>query len=697
VVSGSGNVLESPAAGQFRYLLAAMARPSDARIVRAYALSWFVGWSADQVATTADDALVPLQEQLADWAALLVDHAVADVLARVRTETGVVPRVLAAPDGDRNLTDLDHLAELLHGSVPRGMAGVPGLLAVLDATPDIAADADAEVDETVAARRIESEAVAVQIMTVWKAKGLEFPVVCLPGLWRLGKRQRPALVYTEPRTGHRMCDVSNGAPWPDDAAAGQRRGLTDAEEAGERLRLLYVALTRARHQTVVWWANAQGSNRTALAHVLFARRDGRIDADLFAGATVAVPGDSDTVASLQPLVAQAGGTIEVGVVHPDLRTDRWSGTGSSTGQAALGVARFDTVLDRSACRWSFSSMTAEALAHPADPDDPSLSDGGARDEQEDAGGPPAPEGDGDGPADHFRRPTPDHAVGPLARLPAGAAFGTMVHSVLEEVDFTSGSLASDLRAAIEEELAWRDLDLTPPGEGDATPGDGADLLVGGLSLAIDTPLGPLFSGGRLRDLGRGDRMNEVTFDMRLGQGGPAARAGDVGRLVADHLDPGHPLAGWAGALADGSIDVELAGFLTGSIDLVARVPDRGSGVRFVVADYKTNQLTRRGREPHPEDYRPGRLAEAMIEHHYPLQALLYAVALHRYLRWRQPGYRPADHLAGAGYLFVRGMTGPTPDPAAGRPGPAGVFEWPMGPALVTELSDLLDGRRPWSR
>jgi exodeoxyribonuclease V beta subunit len=120
-------------------------------------------------------------------------------------------------------------------------------------------------------------------------------------------------------------------------------------------------------------------------------------------------------------------------------------------------------------------------------------------------------------------------------------------------------------------------------------------------------------------------------------------------------------------------------------------------VRFVVADYKTNQLTRRGREPHPEDYRPGRLAEAMIEHHYPLQALLYAVALHRYLRWRQPGYRPADHLAGAGYLFVRGMTGPTPDPAAGRPGPAGVFEWPMGPALVTELSDLLDGRRPWSR
>ena len=72
--------------------------------------------------------------------------------------------------------------------------------------------------------------------------------------------------------------------------------------------------------------------------------------------------------------------------------------------------------------------------------------------------------------------------------------------------------------------------------------------------------------------------------------------------------------------------------------------------------------------------------------HYPLQALLYAVALHRYLRWRQPGYDPQVHLGGVRYLFVRGMVGPQ------TPAGCGVFDWDPPPALVVELSDLLAGR-----
>ncbi len=47
----------------------------------------------------------------------------------------------------------------------------------------------------------------------------------------------------------------------------------------------------------------------------------------------------------------------------------------------------------------------------------------------------------------------------------------------------------------------------------------------------------------------------------------------------------------------------------------------------------------------------------MIDAHYPLQLLLYSVALHRFLRWRQPGYDPDLHLGGGLYLFVRGMVG----------------------------------------
>ena len=93
------------------------------------------------------------------------------------------------------------------------------------------------------------------------------------------------------------------------------------------------------------------------------------------------------------------------------------------------------------------------------------------------------------------------------------------------------------------------------------------------------------------------------------------------------------------------------------------------------------------------DYRPAAMAAAMVDAHYPLQALLYSVALHRYLRWRQPGYDPERHLGGVLYLFVRGMCGPLEDPNVDA-GVPGVFEWRPPASLVTALSDALDGRLP---
>lgn len=100
--------------------------------------------------------------------------------------------------------------------------------------------------------------------------------------------------------------------------------------------------------------------------------------------------------------------------------------------------------------------------------------------------------------------------------------------------------------------------------------------------------------------------------------------------------------------------------------------------------------TRGGAPVGQDDYAPARLVTAMEDHDYPLQALLYSVALHRYLRWRKSDYRPETHLGGIAYLFLRGMAGP-----GGRPGePSGVFGWAVPPTLVVSLSDLLDGRPP---
>lgn len=130
----------------------------------------------------------------------------------------------------------------------------------------------------------------------------------------------------------------------------------------------------------------------------------------------------------------------------------------------------------------------------------------------------------------------------------------------------------------------------------------------------------------------------------------------------------------------------------GSIDAVFRVTDREC-TRYLIVDYKTNWLgPLDGETPlMVGHYAPAAMAAAMMDAHYPLQALLYAVALHRFLRWRLPGYRPEEHLGGVAYLFVRGMAGPATPIVDGMP--CGVFSWHPPAALVTELSDLLAGHQ----
>jgi exodeoxyribonuclease V beta subunit len=683
VVAGSGSVLTSEAAMQVRYLLDALARPGDLRRVRTYALSWFELWPIDGVASADDRSLAVLQERLTTWSARLADRPVVEVLAQIWQETRVVAKVLGLADGDRNVTDLDHVAEVLHAGSPQGRSSVAGLIASLESPLEGEIDADSDGDVT--ARRIESETRTVLITTVWKAKGLEFPVVCVPMLWR-SPQPRQALVFTDPDTGVRMLDVTRNGEWPTKQALEVRKEIASREEAAERLRILYVALTRARHHTAVWWAGTAFSTN-ALTRLLFARGDdgtlrpGMLDPDEPKKAKVTVP--PDPIAALAPLVTASDGAVSVSSIsNRSPAATRWSTRATETTARKLAVSSFDRILDRSVSRWSFTSITRHAVEDLVDPFDSSESDRGAADESGDEDARPMGH---DGPVAPAPGSGPVASLGPLL---AGTTFGTFVHGILEEVDFRSSTLEADIERVARDRARWAGLDLAtlaPAGL------DGMRLLVDGLQAAIRTPLGPLFSGGSLSSLDASDRLDELAFDLRIGRTGGRPSAGDIGRLVADCLPAGHLLVPWAEALAGGSIDVKLGGYLTGSIDLVARVHRSDGPAGFVVADYKTNRLTRRGEAQRPGDYGPEALADAMIEHHYPLQALLYAAALHRYLRWKAPTTGRTTLVTGASYLFARGMTGPgVATTVAGDP--HGVFTWELPTELVTGLSDLLDGR-----
>ena len=260
----------------------------------------------------------------------------------------------------------------------------------------------------------------------------------------------------------------------------------------------------------------------------------------------------------------------------------------------------------------------------------------------------------------------------LAGMPVGTHVGTFVHRVLEATDFAAPDLGAELTARVAEVQARRPLDVGDPA-----------AAVAGLRAAIETPLG---GGLRLRDAVRADRLDELDFEFPL-VGGDEPTAELVVDAIADvlraHLPAGDPLFGYADRLADPVLRRSVRGYLTGSIDLVLRTGDR-----YLVLDYKSNWLGGVAEELTAWHYRPAALALEMERGHYGLQALLYTVALHRYLRWRLEGYDAERNLGGVLYLFLRGMTGAdTPVVDGAR---CGVFAWQPSKALVEALSDVLD-------
>jgi exodeoxyribonuclease V beta subunit len=659
VVHGVANVFASAAAGHWLELLHALEAPSSVTRVHAVALGPFFGWPADRLASRSDADWDTVNGTLHDWAAALRARGVAGLLRSIEVSTGPTERLLAGEDGARTVSDLRHLGELLHdwqAAHPGSIAALAAWLGTQMAQSDRAGAGDTR-------RRLDTDAGAVTIQTIHGAKGLEFPVVLLPSLWDAPWEDDKELPVFHNGDDERLLGVGSAGPvrrWQCDRAA--------AERDGEELRLLYVALTRARHQVVVWWAAAYDGDRSALARILCG-----VDAD-----TGAVPArlkrtpDEDTITA----ELDRRGIPHARATGPAAPRPR---PGASRGPA-LAVAPFARRFDEHWTRTSYSGLTA--AAH-----DLALATGAM-----DAPGTTAPTAevdlDGTGTADEPAGAVPagaaaaaDPALGavvPLGDLPGGARIGTLIHEVLERVDFTAADLSGELRG----QVADAGVELIAPGHG--------DTLVAGLVQFIETPLGPTWDDLRLRDLGPGDRLDELSFELPLAGGDDPTAALVTMDAVADvfaTLPAGDPVAGYHERLREPALAAAVRGFLTGSIDLVAR-----TGGRHIVIDYKSNRLAPAGEPLVAAHYRPAALTDAMADAHYPLQAALYLVALHRFLRWRQAGYDADRHLGGVAYLFLRGMVGAGTPTVDGHP--CGVFTWQPPASFVTGLSDLLDRGAP---
>ncbi len=637
--SGSDSVFSSEAARDWLALLRALIEPRRQH-TRAAILTDFLGGDLGELATADDAQLAGWGAVLQDWSRLLARDGVAALFAAIEQQSGLVARVLAQPFGERRVTDYRHLAELLHAHYSTGQRGQ----ALVSWLAETIASVEQAADRT---RRLETDRRAVQIMTVHKAKGLQFPVVLIPQAadLHLADDEGGKLVFHD---GERVLDLGGLGT----TGRAERLRQHDLEAAADRLRSLYVAITRAESQVTLWWARTKRNTEASPLHRLLFRDRGTGGAPEASYSTERHPGEL-------PWLSAAGIAVED---CPPAGSARLPATAEAP--AELLAPRWERQVDQLWRRTSYSGLTAAVHAHgPLLPlDIPALDDE---------------------PADEA--PAAVVATGtasPMAGLPGGTAFGSLVHHIFENLDWYAPrpgdqpALRERLREATTAALARYPL-----------AGVDAPALTEALLPSLLTPLGRLADGRCLADLPISDRLSELDFEYPLGDSESTTTLGEVAGLVRRWLPPDDPLAGYAGELEHpGLADQVLRGFLNGSIDSVLRVTG-AEGPRFVVVDYKTNRL---GGAPDLllEHYRPEAMAQEMIRSHYPLQALVYCVALHRFLSGRLAGYDPERHLGGVGYLFVRGMGGPTPGEETG------VFSWFPPAGLVVELSELLADRRP---
>ena len=240
-----------------RVLEAALAPSNNAHLHAALATS-LLALNGNEIALLTPEIHQQWVERFAAWRKLWHEAGFAAMFRALLSGHDLRRRVMEQPGGERRLTNVLHLAELLHEAEAAQRFTPEALLEWLEeqqAAQRSTADA--------AQLRMESDGDAVQVVTVHKSKGLEYNVVLCPFLWSPADTPRRDRVQFHNADGLLTLDL-RGKRGADPSAVAQH----GVEALAEEMRLLYVALTRARHRCLVYAGDIQKPGPSALGHLL---------------------------------------------------------------------------------------------------------------------------------------------------------------------------------------------------------------------------------------------------------------------------------------------------------------------------------------------------------------------------------------------------------------------------------------------
>lgn len=579
-------VFKSPEALELSLVLKAIAQPGKIGVIRRALVTEMIGYSAHQL-----DALNKSEN---DWDTLFTRFVgyrdtweARGFMAAAQSmvvEMQVTQNLLGYPDGERRMTNLLQLIELLQFK-SRELPSHDELLLWLDK------QFESQVYEDEQLLRLESDEDLVQVVTIHKSKGLEYPIVYLPFPWRIGaNRSDEIALFHDRKTLQAMADFGS-------SELSISKELEAEEGFAENIRLLYVALTRAKHLCVMCWGNIKKAEASALAYLVHQSKNHNEDAPV---SNMKGRSESEIIEDLQGLAAKVPQSIAV-ITKPALQC-HYQNTAE---QEPLCFREFAGSIDR---QWKITSYTGLLSGE----------DNGLPDHDTVA---TLPEDE-----DVEQQASIEESLGDIANLPAGARTGEMIHDLFENIEFTSSEY---LPEAVSETLKrYGQLGR----RGLTQPIDWTQVVVELINNSLDTTL-DAESGFRLRDIEAHDRLNEMEFFFSI----KGVNSKAINTVLADSEQYRDT--------AKGLSFPALKGLMRGFIDMVAR-----KNGRYYIVDYKSNLLGDQRRF-----YSRDNMQQAIRSHRYDLQYLIYTVALHRYLKNRMPEYQYERDFGGVFYLFVRGM------------------------------------------
>ncbi|PKH25042.1 exodeoxyribonuclease V subunit beta [Enterobacterales bacterium CwR94] len=595
-LSSRDSVFSMPEAQELVWILQAVLAPEQERVLRSAVATSFFGMTAQSLDALNQDerAWDRLVDEFSAYRQRWLRRGVLPMLREMMRQRQIAETLLATPGGERRLTDLLHLGELLQEAATQ-LESEPALIRWLQQQI-----AQPNTQSSSQQLRLESDSHLVQVITIHKSKGLEYPLVWLP--FAASYREADQPLYHDPQTGETLLDLQHSE---------ESLERAEQERLAEDLRLLYVALTRAVWHCSIGIAPLFRGNR---------KKEGVSDVAKSAIGWLIGQGSALTADGLQQALLSVATESGIALSQTEL-SDAALWQPDVTALPALQAA---TLSRQRQDDWRVTSYSAlQQQGHNAVMELLPRLDVDAVGEAHQA-------------AQELLTP---HT------FPRGASPGTFLHGLFEVLDFTQPVNEEGML----EHLAQQGIDPV-----------WAPMLCHWLQAILRTPLHE--SGVTLQALAPQEKQAEMAFWLPI--------RGLLTPAKLDAVIQQDPLSAQAGPLGFNQVQ----GMLKGFIDLVFHWQGK-----YYLLDYKSNWL---GEDA--SAYTSQAMAQAMLAHRYDLQALLYTLALHRYLRHRIADYDYDQHIGGAIYLFLRGID-------AEKPG-QGVWQAKPSRVLIEQLDALFDGK-----